>query len=230
LLLEEQGLWEFAEGTTVLPADPAQQLAHLRRDVKARRIIIDGVKDHIISHMSSKKTVKDMWEALVKLYPSDNQSRKMLLREKLKSTTMVRGESVVTYLTKFTQIRDDELAVVGETVDDTKLVRTALNGFTKQWDVFFRGVVAWENLHDCERLWDDFTQEELHVGTSQASQPKSQDEENLALLERASLEERRALVGVRPLREKRRDLLTPRFSPLKILWVKSQHALFGLAF
>jgi hypothetical protein len=36
LALEEQGLWEFFEGTTVLPVDPTQQLAHLKIDVKAR--------------------------------------------------------------------------------------------------------------------------------------------------------------------------------------------------
>jgi hypothetical protein len=114
LLLEENGLWEFVEGKAVLPADPTQQPAHLKKDVKTRRIIVDGVKDHIIPHLSGKKTTKDMWEALVKLYQSDNQSRKMLLREKLRSTKMAKGESVVTYLTKFTQIRD-ELAVVGET-------------------------------------------------------------------------------------------------------------------
>jgi hypothetical protein len=71
----------------------------------------------------------------------------MLLREKLRSTKMAKGESVVTYLTKFTQIRD-ELATVGETVDETGLVRTTLNGFTKQWDVFVRGVVEREKLPD----------------------------------------------------------------------------------
>jgi hypothetical protein len=103
--------------------------------VKARRIIIDGVKDHIIPHLSRKKTAKDMWKALTKLYQSNNLSRKMLLGEKLGSTKMAKGDSVATYLTKFTQIRD-ELAAVGETVDETELVRTSLNGFTKQWDVF----------------------------------------------------------------------------------------------
>ena len=71
----------------------------------------------------------------------------MLLREKLRSTKMAKGESVVTYITKFTQIRD-ELAVVGEAVDETELVRTTLNGFTKQWEVFVHGVVAQEKLHD----------------------------------------------------------------------------------
>jgi hypothetical protein len=63
---------------------------------------------------------------------------------------------VVTYLTKFTQIID-ELATMGEVVDETELARTTLNGFTKQWAVFVRGVVAREKLPHWERLWDDFT-------------------------------------------------------------------------
>jgi hypothetical protein len=180
LVLEENGLLEIVEGKVAAPADPVQLATHNKKDVKARRIIVDGVKDHIIPHLSGKKTTKDMWEALVKLYQSDNQSRKMLLREKLRSTKMAKGESVVTYLTKFTQIRD-ELAVVGEAVDETELVRTTLNGFTKQWEVFVRGVVAREKLPDWERLWDDFTQEELRLDATQASQPKSEEEENVAL-------------------------------------------------
>jgi hypothetical protein len=150
LLLEENGLWEFAEGKTILPVDPTQQTTHLKNDVKTRRIIFDGVKDHIIRYLSGKKATKDMWEALVKLYQSDNQSRKMQLKEKLGSTKMAKGELLVTYLTKFTQIRD-ELAAVGEVVDETELVRTALNGFTKQWEVFVQGVVAREKLPDWGR-------------------------------------------------------------------------------
>jgi hypothetical protein len=68
LVLEENGLWEYVEGSIAAPVDPVQQVAHNKKDVKARRIIVDGVKDHIIPHLSGKKTAKDMWEALVKLY------------------------------------------------------------------------------------------------------------------------------------------------------------------
>jgi hypothetical protein len=35
-----------------------------------------------------KKNNREMWESLTKLYQSDNQSRKMMLREKLRSTKM----------------------------------------------------------------------------------------------------------------------------------------------
>jgi hypothetical protein len=108
--------------------------------VRERKIIVDGVKYHIIPHLSRNKTTKDMWEALVKLYQSYNQRRKIFLREKLRSTEMARGDLVAAYLTKFTHIIA-KLVEVGEIVDDTELVRTTLNGFTKKWDVFFQGVV-----------------------------------------------------------------------------------------
>jgi hypothetical protein len=151
LLLEENGLWEFVEGKAVLLVDPAQQPAHLKKYVKPRRIIVDGDKDQIIPHFFGKKTAKDMWEALVKVYQSDNQNMKMLLREKLRSTKMAKGESMVTYLTKFTRTKD-ELVVVGETVDETELVRTTSNGFAKQWEVFSQEVVAREKLPNWERF------------------------------------------------------------------------------
>jgi hypothetical protein len=111
LVLEEQGLWVFVEGTLVPPADPTQLATHVRKYVKARRIIIDGLKDHIIPHLLGKKTTEKMWESLTKLYRLDNQSRKMILREKLRSTKMARGDTVASYLTKLTKIRDELVAI-----------------------------------------------------------------------------------------------------------------------
>ena len=58
---------------------------------------------------------------------------------------MAKGEGVVHYLTRLTQIKD-ELGAVGEKIEESKLVHAALNGILKSWDVFMRGVVAWEKL------------------------------------------------------------------------------------
>jgi hypothetical protein len=58
---------ELGEGKATTPVDPVQLVAHAKKDVKARRILVDGVKDHIIPHLSGKKTTRKMWEALVKL-------------------------------------------------------------------------------------------------------------------------------------------------------------------
>ena len=34
---------------------------------KAKKLLFDGVKDHIVSHIASKDTAREMWEALAVL-------------------------------------------------------------------------------------------------------------------------------------------------------------------
>ena len=46
----------------------------------------------------------------------------MVLREKLKSIMMVKGEVMLTYLTRISEVRD-ELAAVGEVVPNAELCR-----------------------------------------------------------------------------------------------------------
>jgi hypothetical protein len=107
----------------------------------------------------------------------------MVLQEKLRGTKMEKTDTVTSFLTRFSQIRD-ELAAVGEIVDPSELVWTTLNGFSKPWESFVRGIVAREHMPSWERLWDDFVQEELRVGSGSSSQQRGEDgdEGDLALL------------------------------------------------
>jgi hypothetical protein len=118
------------------------------------------VKDHLIPHLAEKKTTKEMWDALKNSFEAKNENRKMALRAKLHDTKMCKEESVSSYLTRVAQVKD-ELAAIGEVISDSELVRIALNGFTKDWEVFVKCVVGREHLPDWSRLWDDFTQEEI---------------------------------------------------------------------
>ena len=77
---------------------------------------------------------------------------------------MKNDEGVASYLTRVTQVKD-ELAIVGETIPDSKLVRIALKGFTKKWEVFVKCIVGKETLPSWSRLWDDFTQDEIQDGS-----------------------------------------------------------------
>jgi hypothetical protein len=133
---------------------------HEVKESKVHRIILDGVKDHLIPHLAEKKTVKEMWDALKNLFEAKYENREMALKAKLHDTKMGKEESVSSYLTRVTQVKD-ELAIVGEVTSDSKLVRIALNGFTKDWEVFMKCVVGREHLPDWRRPWDDFTQEEI---------------------------------------------------------------------
>ena len=107
-----------------------------------------------------KKTAKEMWDALKNLFEAKNENRKMALRDKLHDTKMGKEESVSSYLTWVVQVKD-ELAAVGEVTSDSELVRIALNGFTKDWEVFVMCVVGHEHLPDWSKPWNDFIQEEI---------------------------------------------------------------------
>ena len=92
LILEENELWdEVVHNTTTVPlfvppTTDAAALTAFNKDIKARRIILDAVKDHVIPHISSKTCAFQMWDALIGFFQSSNENRKMVLREKLKAS------------------------------------------------------------------------------------------------------------------------------------------------
>jgi hypothetical protein len=104
----------------------------------------------------------------------------MVLKEKLKSIKITKAENVVTYLTRLTQVRD-ELGAVGEAIVDSDLVRTTLNGVSKQWVVFVEGIVAREKLPNWECIWYDFVQEETQRGYVHGSSSTGHEEADVAL-------------------------------------------------
>ena len=75
LLLQENELWDVVENTpnyTVVVPDPTIDLvayiAYNKKDIKARRTILDAVKDHIIPHIGQHTRAFEMWDSLPKTY------------------------------------------------------------------------------------------------------------------------------------------------------------------
>jgi hypothetical protein len=164
--LKEKKLWLFANTIMPVPAlDPIDLDVHEVKESKAQRIILDGVRDHLIPHLAEKKTTKEMWDALKGLYEEKNENQKMDLCDKIHSSRMAKGESVASYLTRVAQVKD-ELVIFGEFIPDSELVCISLKGFTKEWEVFMKCVVGRENLLDWRKLLYEFTHEEI-IGGSQ---------------------------------------------------------------
>jgi hypothetical protein len=159
-ILRENKIWSFISTIVVPLADHIALDLHEVKEAKAQRLILDGMKDHLIPHFAEKKIAKEKWDALKNLYKSKNENRKMALKDKLRDTKMGKGQIVSSYLTRVAQVKD-ELAADGEVISDSELVRIALKDFTKEWEVFVKCVVVREPLLDWSRMWDDFTQEEI---------------------------------------------------------------------
>jgi len=65
---------------------------------RAKSIILGGVKDHVVPHISKKETSYEMWEALKKLHQHNSVQRRMLLENQLRSYHMKKGEPIDTFL------------------------------------------------------------------------------------------------------------------------------------
>ena len=80
LILEEHDLEGFIENEVPEPEGDEAKARHKKSLIKAKRIIADSIKDHLIPHVSSLKTPKEMFDALSRLYEGKNINRKMTLR------------------------------------------------------------------------------------------------------------------------------------------------------
>lgn len=95
------------------------------------------------------------------------------------------GEPIITYLSKFTQVRD-ELGGVGMTVPKHGLVNFALLGLYKSWYGFQDVVCQRENFPSGERLWTDCIQEEIWRGSRDGRSMKTKDKESFTLAGKSS--------------------------------------------
>jgi len=144
-----------------------------------RGIILEGVKEHIMPHLHGKATTNDMWRTILALYQGSSDAEKLSLKDKLRNIQMSKGEPIIMYLSKFTQVWD-QLVGVGDTIADKDLVSLALMGLHKSWENFQDIVSGKENLPNWERLWGDCVQEEIRRGPRAGISVKIEDEENFA--------------------------------------------------
>jgi hypothetical protein len=167
LILEENDLAIFVKEEVLEPVDAADKAKHQKDIIRAKKIIVDSIKDHLIPQVSSKKNPKEMFEALTRLYEGNNINRKMNLRTQLKNTRMQKGELIQEYFSRISQFKE-QLEAIGNTIDEDKLIMMALNGLTRPWDVFIQTVFSRTEKLKFDSLWEECIQEESRVANREA--------------------------------------------------------------
>ena len=144
-VLDDNGLKEFIDAEVPKPSDAALVEAWQKKTARCQRILLEGVKDHIVSSLHGKSSPYLMWKALTELFQSKSDQRKLALKVKLRKIKMEKNDTIPVYLTKFFDCRD-ELGSVGVSVDDEDLVSLALLRLSKSWHSYQDSVNGWENL------------------------------------------------------------------------------------
>ena len=78
-LLDEHNLKTYVDNLVVVPMDPDPLKKYKGEMAKAKRLIPDGVRDHVVCHIADKDIAQRMWEALATLYEGSSKQRKMFL-------------------------------------------------------------------------------------------------------------------------------------------------------
>lgn len=87
--------------------DKTQELEKYKKvDVRAHRIIVESIKDHLVPFVANLNTSKAMHDELVNLFSISTSRQKMSLRNKLYKMKKSKDEDMAYFLMKFSQIRD----------------------------------------------------------------------------------------------------------------------------
>lgn len=88
--LEENDILNFIEEKTPGPSDDTKKDKWRKNDIKARKILLDSIKDNLIPHISKLKTTKEMFDVLKRLFENSSTSRVLSLRQQLQNVKMTK--------------------------------------------------------------------------------------------------------------------------------------------
>ena len=82
IALKEYDVVEFVVNDIPKPAEEEHEnLASWKKhDVKARKILVESVKSHLLFHISKAATAKEIFDILKKLFERDSTSKSISLR------------------------------------------------------------------------------------------------------------------------------------------------------
>ena len=72
IILKENGLEKYINDEIEKPEEDEAKEKREQDIIKSVRIIVDSIKDHLIPQVSSKKTPKQIYDALSRMYEGNN--------------------------------------------------------------------------------------------------------------------------------------------------------------
>ena len=98
LILEENELLDHVKQVLPKPEEEEDAKTMFRKnEVKAKRILTNSIKDHLIPNVLELKTPKEMCDSLTRLYEIKNTSGKLILRHQLINVMMNKSDTISTY-------------------------------------------------------------------------------------------------------------------------------------
>jgi hypothetical protein len=135
-------------------------------DVNAMSIIVESIKDHLISYISHIDSSKKMYDALTNLFSVRNIGQVMSLKNELRVMKINDDDRITSYFVIISQLRD-ELQAIEDIISEKELVNIVLNGLPKTWDAFSISMNTRKEYPTFEELWTFYAQEESRINAKE---------------------------------------------------------------
>ena len=134
-LFAEHELEDFITGEVEEPTTATARAAFKRKQNKARNIIFNSVNNNLVHIIGPLSTPKECFDALADLHGQKIHTQKRVLKRQLHTMKWEKNDSVATFFSRISQVKD-QLVAIGEPVADDDMVQTAIEGLPAIWGVF----------------------------------------------------------------------------------------------
>ena len=107
LNLIENEVMEHVKGSITKPGKEYAQAPakYMKREVRAQRILIESIKDPLISYVSKLETSKEIYDKLVELYSISIVEEVISLRQELYTLKISREDRIASYFMSISEIQ-----------------------------------------------------------------------------------------------------------------------------
>ena len=120
-ILEEHDLDSFVTSVIKEPTTNAGRTNYKKNQAKEKHVIYDSMKENLLSMITPLKTTNECFDTLPNIYEKKAPTQKRALKNKLRSMKMEKDETVASFFTNISQVKD-QLASIGVETDEDDLL------------------------------------------------------------------------------------------------------------
>ena len=108
IISDDNDVLEYIQGKVPEPLENALVAAknkYKKGELKAKKIITNGLQDHLLAYVGNMKKSKDMYDKLVGMYEVKNLNEIIALKYQLKDMKMNKGDTVSSYIMRISHLR-----------------------------------------------------------------------------------------------------------------------------
>jgi len=97
IIADNKDVLDYIQGKVPKPPKNSSDVVknkHKKGELKAKKIIVDGLQDNLLAYVGNLRKSKDMYDKIVGMYEVNNLIEIISLKDQLKDMKMNKGESM----------------------------------------------------------------------------------------------------------------------------------------